>query len=85
MQARDAMTTSVATIGREATVREAAKVRQLAIAPPVKRPSSSNDRSLRRSAQPALRVAAEGVPGLRKVEDHTFVMPQRVLGALGGL
>ena len=94
-------------------------VRQLAIAPPVKRPSSSNDRSLRRSAlkrlresgvdtiyvnvtvssgtlhlwggvrsdgeRRALRVAAEGVPGLRKVEDHTFVMPQHVLGALGGL
>lgn len=94
-------------------------VRELAITPPVKRPSSSDDRSLRRSAlkrlrecgadtiyvnvsvssgtlhlwggvrsegeHQALRVAAEGVPGLRKVEDHTFVMPQHVLGALGGL
>ncbi len=31
----------------------------------------------------ALRVAAEGVPGLRKVEDHTFVMPVRLQGSLG--
>ena len=31
----------------------------------------------------ALRVAADGVPGLRKVEDHTFVMPQRLQIALG--
>ena len=94
-------------------------VRQLAIAPPAKRASLSNDRSLRRSMlkrlresgvdtlyvnvsvsggalhlwggvrsdaeRQALRVAAEGVPGLRKIEDHTFVMPQRLLGALGGL
>ena len=31
----------------------------------------------------ALRVAAEGVPGLRKIEDHTCVMPQRLQGWLG--
>ena len=31
----------------------------------------------------ALRVAVDGVPGLRKVEDHTFVMPQRLQIALG--
>lgn len=94
-------------------------VRQLAIAPPARRLSLSDDRSLRRTMlkrlresgvdatyvnvlvsggalhlwggvrsdaeRQALRVAAEGVPGLRKVEDHTFVMPQRLQGALGAL
>ncbi len=92
-------------------------VRRLAIAPPAKRSSLSDDRSLRRKVlkrlresgvddtyvnasvsggalhlwggvrsdaeRQALRVAAEGVPGLRKVEDHTFVMPQRLQGWLG--
>lgn len=33
----------------------------------------------------ALRVAAQGVPGLRRVEDHTVVMPPRLLGALGSV
>jgi CBS domain-containing protein len=33
--------------------------------------------------QQALRVAAKAVDGVRKVEDHTFVMPQRLQGALG--
>lgn len=33
----------------------------------------------------ALRVAAEGIPGVRKIEDHTFVMPPRLVGAMGGL
>lgn len=31
----------------------------------------------------ALRAAAKAVNGVRKVEDHTFAMPQRLLGALG--
>jgi len=31
----------------------------------------------------ALRVAAEGVPGVRIVENHTLVMPQRLQGAFG--
>jgi len=92
-------------------------VRRLAIAPPAKRLSLSDDRSLKRrmlkrvrecgvdasyvnvtvsggtlhlwggirsdAERQALRVAAEGVPGLRKVEDHTVVMPQRLQGWLG--
>lgn len=33
----------------------------------------------------ALRVAAERVPGVRRIEDHTFVMPPRLIGAMGGL
>lgn len=31
----------------------------------------------------ALRVAAQRVPGVRRLEDHTFVMPPRLIGALG--
>ena len=31
----------------------------------------------------ALRVAADGLPGLRSIDDHTFVMPQRLQGPLG--
>lgn len=33
----------------------------------------------------ALRVAAEGIPGVRNIEDHTFVMPPYLIGAMGGL
>lgn len=33
--------------------------------------------------QKAMRAAAKAVNGVRKVEDHTFVMPQRLQGALG--
>jgi CBS domain-containing protein len=33
--------------------------------------------------QKALRVATKAVDGVRKVEDHTFVMPPRLAGALG--
>lgn len=35
--------------------------------------------------QKALRAAAEAVNGVRKVEDHTFVMPPRLTGAMGAL
>lgn len=35
------------------------------------------------SEQKALRVAAKGVDGVRKVEDHTSVIPLRVAAALG--
>ena len=92
-------------------------VRRLAIATPARRSPSSDDRSLRRTMlkrlresgvdatyvnvtvsggalhlwggvrsdaeRQALRVAAEGVPGLRKVEAHTVVMSQRFQGTLG--
>lgn len=33
----------------------------------------------------ALRVAAQAIPGVRRIEDHTFVMPARLIGAMGGL
>lgn len=33
----------------------------------------------------ALRVAAEGVRGLRRIEDHTVVMPPRMLAGLGSV
>ena len=33
--------------------------------------------------QKALRVAAKAVNGVRSIEDHTFVMPMRLMGALG--
>lgn len=33
--------------------------------------------------QRALRVAARSVHGVRKVEDHTFVMPAQLMGAMG--
>ncbi len=33
----------------------------------------------------ALRVAAETIPGVRKIDDHTFVMPPRLIGAMGGM
>ena len=33
----------------------------------------------------ALRVAAESVPGARRIEDHTVVIPPRMLGSLGGV
>lgn len=92
-------------------------VRQLAVAPPARRPASGDDRSLRRrmlnqvresgvdasylnisasggvlhlwggvrsdAEKRALRVAAQRVPGVRRLEDHTFVMPPRLIGALG--
>jgi len=92
-------------------------VRQLAIEPPPRRPSLSDDRSLKRRMLKRLResgvdatyvnvsvsgrvlhlwggvlsdverrallIAWEGVPGLRKVEDHTYVMPAAIQGALG--
>ncbi|MDZ4737717.1 MAG: CBS domain-containing protein [Rhodospirillaceae bacterium] len=32
----------------------------------------------------ALRVAAESVSGVRRIEDHTFVLPPLMLGAMGG-
>lgn len=35
--------------------------------------------------QKALRVAAKSVPGVRKVEDHTFVMPSQVAARLGAV
>lgn len=94
-------------------------VRQLAIAPPAKRPASSSDRALRQrmlkrlresgvdasyvnvsvsgsvlhlwggikseAEKRALRVAAEGISGVRKIEDHTFVMPARLVGAMGSV
>lgn len=37
------------------------------------------------SDQKVLRVAAKAVEGVRKVEDHTYVMPLRVAAALGPL
>ena len=33
----------------------------------------------------ALRVVAEGIPGVRGIDDHTFVMPPRLIGAMGGV
>jgi predicted transcriptional regulator len=35
--------------------------------------------------QKALRVAAKAVPGVRKVEDNTFVMPAQVAARLGAV
>ena len=92
-------------------------VRQVAIAPPGKRPASRHDRSLRQrlvkrlqqtggdpaclnvsisrgvlhlwggiaseAQRQALRAAADGVPGVRRIEDHTFVMPPRHAGGIG--
>lgn len=91
-------------------------VRQVAIAPPGKRPASRHDRSLRQrivkrlhetgidpaylnvsisrgvlhlwggvgseAQRQALRVAAEEIPGVRRIEDHTFVMPPHGAGRI---
>jgi CBS domain-containing protein len=37
-----------------------------------------------RAAADALRLAAERTPGVRRVEDYLFVMPMRLIGAMGG-
>lgn len=37
-----------------------------------------------RTEADAIRLAAERTPGVRRVEDHLFVMPMRLIGAMGG-
>lgn len=74
MQAQDVMTTEVATIRAE---RDGAGRRPSHGGPPRQRaPVVDNERRARR-------VAVEAVGGVRKVEDHTAVVPLQVAAPLG--